>query len=121
VGLFANLFNPGGNNEKEDPYFYEVSHKRGALKAKLKYQLKIRGFSDMELKEIIDVIELAEADIRVAEDSLAHVHINNPDPTRAMHAALEDIRRYEKELAYNVRKKILEILARKRAVRGKKR
>ena len=65
-------------------------------------------------------LELAETDIRIAEDSLNHVNINNPDPTRAMHAALEDIRRYQKELQYNVRKKIIEIMARKRAMRGKR-
>ena len=47
----------------------------------------------------------------------SHGNINNPDPTRSMHAAIEDIRRYQKELAYDVRKKIMEIMQRKRAMR----
>ena len=74
----------------------------------------------MEVKEVLDVITLAEADIRIAEDSLAQINVNNPDPTRAMHAAMQDIRRYQKELEYNIRKKIMEIMARKRAMKPKK-
>lgn len=118
VGFFGNFF--GGNKEQQDDsYLFEATPQRGVLKAKIKKTLKMRGFSDMEIKEIIDVIVLAEADIKIAEDSLAHVNINNNDPTRTMHAAIQDIKKYEKELAYNVRKKIMEIMARKRAVRGK--
>lgn len=71
----------------------------------------------MEINEVLDVITLAEADIKIAEDSLNHVNINNPDPTRSMHAAIEDIRRYQKELAYNIRKKIIDIMKRKQSMR----
>ena len=111
------LFNFFGDNKNDDQYIGEVSVHRGKLKTKIKHYLKRRGFSTMEINEIMDVITLAEADIKIAEDSLAHVNINNPDPTRAMHAALEDIRKYEKELAYNVRKKIMDIMMRKKAMK----
>lgn len=115
MGFLSNLF--GGNQgPSDDSYLFEATPERAVIKAKMKRALKLRGFSDMEITEILDVITLAEADIQIAEDSLAHININNPDPTRAMHAAIQDIKKYEKELAYNVRKKILEIMARKRSV-----
>jgi len=115
VGFLGNFFN--GNNNNGDNTTFEATPNRGPLKDKLRLNLYRRGFTEMEVNEIIDVITLAEADIKVAEDSLNHININNPDPTRAMHAALEDIRKYQKELEYNVRKKIMEIMARKKAMK----
>ncbi len=100
-------------NEGKDVTF-EATVNRSNLKNYLGLQLLKCGFTRMEVKEVLDVIALAEADIKIAEDSLAHVNINNPDPTRAMHAALEQIRQYKKEAAYNIRKKIMDIIARKK-------
>ncbi len=114
---FLNFFN-GGQKGEGQPTFGTTAD-RNALKKKLELNLRKRGFSRMEVKEVLDVITLAEADIKIAEDSLAHINVNNPDPTRAMHAAMQDIRRYQKELEYNIRKKIMDIMARKRAMRGK--
>lgn len=99
-------------NAEEDTTF-EATANRGNLKNQLALQLMGCGFTQLEVREVLDVIALAEADIKVAEDSLAHVNINNPDPTRSMHAAIEQIRQYKKEAAYNVRKKIMDIIARK--------
>lgn len=121
MGFLGNFFKGSSGGNDDGSAMFEATPKRANLKAKLKLNLMRRGFSQMEINEVLDVVTLAEADIKIAEDSLAHVNINNPDPTRAMHAALEDIRRYQKELAYNVRLKIMEIMARKRAMRGKKR
>lgn len=111
MGLFGNFF----NTSSEDTF--GTTESRENLKAQLSLNLMRRGFTEMEVKEVIDVITLAEADIKIAEDSLNHVNINNPDPTRSMHAAIEDIRRYQKELAYNIRKKIIDILKRKQSMK----
>lgn len=100
-------------NDDEETTF-EATANRGNLKNQLALQLMGCGFTQLEVSEVLDVIALAEADIKVAEDSLAHVNINNPDPTRSMHAAIEQIRQYKKEAAYNVRKKIMDIIARKK-------
>lgn len=100
-------------NAEEEGTTFEATVNRGNLKNQLALQLMGCGFTQLEVKEVLDVIALAEADIKIAEDSLAHVNINNPDPTRSMHAAIEQIRQYKKEAAYNVRKKIMEIIARK--------
>ncbi|MDO5305464.1 MAG: hypothetical protein Q4E87_07830 [bacterium] len=100
-------------NAEEEGTTFEATANRGNLKNQLALQLMGCGFTQLEVKEVLDVIALAEADIKIAEDSLAHVNINNPDPTRSMHAAIEQIRQYKKEAAYNVRKKIMEIIARK--------
>lgn len=115
LGDFFKVINGSINNDNGMAAF-DATPDRGMLKQQLSLNLRQCGFSEMEVKEVIDVIELAEADIQIAEDSLRHVNINNPDPTRAMHAALEDIRRYQKELAYNVRKKIFDIMARKQSM-----
>lgn len=116
MSFFGSFFN--GTNENEDGNVtFEATPQRGKLKTQIKLNLMRCGFTNMEVKEVLDVIALSEADIKIAEDSLKNININNPDPTRAMHAALEDIRRYKKEMAYNVRKKIFEIMARKKAMR----
>lgn len=99
--------------QQEEPTTFEATENRSNLKNQLALQLMQCGFTQLEVREVLDVITLAEADIKVAEDSLAHVNINTPDPTRSMHAAIEQIRQYKKEAAYNVRKKIMEIIARK--------
>ena len=123
MSLLGNLFGGSSNNNNKNNNDYgtsfDVTPNRRNLKTSLQGLLLKKGFTRLEIKEIMDVITLAEADIKIAEDSLAHVNVNNPDPTRAMHAALEDIRRYKKEMEYNVRKKIFDILARKRSVRKK--
>ncbi|MGN0006237.1 MAG: hypothetical protein ACI37Z_09760 [Candidatus Gastranaerophilaceae bacterium] len=111
MGLFGNFF-----STSNEPTF-GTSASRENLKQQLALNLKRRGFTEMEVNEVLDVITLAEADIKIAEDSLNHVNINNPDPTRSMHAAIEDIRRYQKELAYNLRKKIIDIMKRKQSMR----
>lgn len=113
MGLFD--FFTGGDNSQDT--VIEITKNRGTLKNNIRVSLMRCGFTEMEVNEVINVIELAEADIRIAEDSIKHCNINNPDPTRSMHAAIEDIRRYQKELAYDVRKKIMEIMQRKRAMR----
>lgn len=100
-------------NAEDEQTTFEATANRGNLKNQLALQLMGCGFTQLEVREVLDVIALAEADIKVAEDSLAHVNINNPDPTRSMHAAIEQIRQYKKEAAYNVRKKIMDIIARK--------
>lgn len=100
-------------NAEDEETTFEATANRGNLKNQLALQLMGCGFTQLEVREVLDVIALAEADIKVAEDSLAHVNINNPDPTRSMHAAIEQIRQYKKEAAYNVRKKIMDIIARK--------
>ena len=117
MGLFdfftRNAINDAMMALQEEPTTFEATENRSNLKNQLALQLMQCGFTQLEVREVLDVITLAEADIKVAEDSLAHVNINNPDPTRSMHAAIEQIRQYKKEAAYNVRKKIMEIIARK--------
>ena len=112
MGLFGNFFSTSDDNTA-----FGTTASRENLKQQLALNLRRRGFTEMEVNEVLDVITLAEADIKIAEDSLNHVNINNPDPTRSMHAAIEDIRRYQKELAYNLRKKIIDIMKRKQAMR----
>lgn len=112
MGLFGNFFSTSDDNTG-----FGTTASRENLKQQLALNLRRRGFTEMEVNEVLDVITLAEADIKIAEDSLNHVNINNPDPTRSMHAAIEDIRRYQKELAYNLRKKIIDIMKRKQAMR----
>lgn len=112
MGLFGNFFNTSSDNTA-----FGTTASRENLKQQLSLNLRRRGFTEMEINEVLDVITLAEADIKIAEDSLNHVNINNPDPTRSMHAAIEDIRRYQKELAYNIRKKIIDIMKRKQSMR----
>lgn len=114
------LKNSSFNNNDDSDASFEATPRRGNLKLQLSVLLKKYGFTKLEIKEVLDVIALAEADIRVAEDSLAHVNINNPDPTRSMHAALEQIKSYKDEVAYDVRKKIMEIIARKKQVKKAK-
>ncbi len=118
MGLFEffknNAINDAMMAQNEEEVTFEATANRSNLKTQLSLQLMQCGFTKLEIKEVLDVITLAETDIRIAEDSLAHVNINNPDPTRAMHAALEQIRNYKKEAAYNIRKKIMEIIARKK-------
>ncbi len=107
-------------SKKDDKTTFEATPQRGNLKNQLALKLLQCGFTKLEIKEVLDVIALAEADIRIAEDSLAHVNINNSDPTRSMHAALEKIRQYKKEADINIRKKIEEIIARKKQMQRQK-
>lgn len=114
MGFLGNFFKSFEDDEGKN--VFGATANREILKNNLAASLMQRGFTQMEVTEIMDVITLAEADIQIAADSLAHVNVNNPDPTRAIHAAVEDMKRYEKELNYNLRMKILEILNRKNSM-----
>ncbi|MBQ2645093.1 hypothetical protein IJG14_05945 [bacterium] len=115
MGFLDNFFT--GSTGNDGGGGFEATPRRAQIKVELMENLKKRGFTQMEINEIMDVITLAEADMKIAEDSLLHVNVNNDDPTRAMHAAIQDMRKYQKELAYNVRKKIMDIMIRKQSMR----
>ncbi len=113
MGFLGDFFS---NSNSKNNSFFETTTERENLKNQLTLRLMQYGFTRMEINEVLDVITLAEADIKVAKDSLNHVNLNNQDPTRSIHSALNDIKLYQKELAFNLRKKILDIIERKKTM-----
>ena len=75
MGLFdfftRNAINDAMMAQQEEPTTFEATENRSNLKNQLALQLMQCGFTQLEVREVLDVITLAEADIKVAEDSLA--------------------------------------------------
>lgn len=108
MGFFDELFGKKETNKTE-----QINKDRDKIKSDLEKILKTAGFTKLEIKEVLDVIILAEADIQLLKDSLIGTNINNSDPTPVMKKVMDEIRARQQEMAVDIKKKIQEIKKRK--------
>lgn len=71
------------------------------------------GFSEEDVKEVIEIIIKAERDIQEQKDLLIGTNINVDDVNLAMKPSFDEIRRLQQKMASDIRFKIAEIRQKK--------
>ncbi len=71
------------------------------------------GFSEEDVKEVIEIIIKAEKDIQEQKDLLIGTNINVDDVNLAMKPSFDEIRRLQQKMASDIRFKIAEIRQKK--------
>ena len=71
------------------------------------------GFSEDDVKEVIEIIVKAEKEIQEQKDLLIGTNINVDDVNLAMKPCFDEIRRLQQKMAKDIRVKIAEIKQRK--------
>lgn len=99
------------SSEKNDTE--RILNERNKIKDQMSNKLRVLKFSQNEIDEVLDIIDLAEAKIEKIKVSLVGTNINTDDPTPVMKAAFDEIKILQTKMAIDIRTKINEILAKK--------
>lgn len=91
----------------------EINEERSEITLTLMNNLKKIGFSDEEVEEVVEIIDLAEAKIQEKKDSLIGTNINNPNVNEDMKKIFQAIRNIQLQMGEDVKEKIAEIKGRK--------
>lgn len=97
------------SNEKDNTQ--KILSEREKIKNQMERKLRQLKFSDGEIEEVLDIIEMTEAKIEKVKVSLNGTNINTDDPTPKMRTALDEIKILQTKMALEVREKINEILS----------
>lgn len=88
----------------------KILEKREKIKNQLAGKLEKLNFSETQIEDVIEIIDIAEAEIAKIKSNLNGTNINNPDPTPIMKAAFSEIKMRELQMGIDIRKKIDEIM-----------
>ncbi len=91
----------------------EIMEKRSEIKVTMAQNLKNIGFTDSEVKEVLDILEKSEKDVQEQKDLLIGTNINNDYTDIVMKQIFDEIRGIEIKAAADIRSKIAEIRSRK--------
>jgi len=97
------------SNEKDNTQ--KILQNREKIKKQMEHKLRQLKFSDDEIDEVLDIIDMAEAKIEKIKVSLNGTNINTDDPTPRMKMALDEIKILQTKMALDIRTKINEILS----------
>ncbi len=117
MGLF-NFFGKSNNDSAPKPKrAVEINQAKSAMKEKLMASLTksltAHNFTKMEIKEVFDIIDLAEADIQNLKDSLMQIKMTSSDPTAAILKIKKEVEFIQQQMAANIKTKIRQIKIRK--------
>ncbi len=97
------------SNERDNTQ--KILNEREKIKNQMEHKLRQLRFSDDEIDEVLDIIEMAEAKIERVKVSLNGTNINTDDPTPKMQMALDEIKILQTQMALDIRTNISEILS----------
>lgn len=97
------------SNEKDNTQ--KILSEREKIKNQMENKLRRLKFTDGEIEEVLDIIDMAEAKIEKIKVSLNGTNINTDDPTIKMRVALDEIKILKTKMALDIREKINEILS----------
>lgn len=78
------------------------------------------NFTDLEIKEILDIVTLAETDIAEIKRGLTNVNINNPNTEKDVQRITKQINDIGIQMSEDIKKKAQEIMQRKKLFRANK-
>ena len=113
MGLF-NFFGKSNDAKKEAKKPQSKDAMKERLMATLTKNLTEHNFTKMEIKEVFDIIELAEADIQNLKDSLLQIKMSNPNPTAAVMKIKKEVEFIQQQMAADIKTKIRQIKLRKK-------
>jgi len=100
--------------DEDDSKTQKILSDREKIKNQLARKLKGLKFSEDEIYEVLDIVDMAEARIEKVKMSLNGTNINNDDPTTVMKIAFDEIKVLQTKMAIDIRAKINEILSSKK-------
>lgn len=86
---------------------------RNELRETLRNTLGAHRFTEMEIKEVQNVIDIAEAEVQILKDSLVQVKLTNPAPEAAILRIKEEVELVQARMSEDIKLKIIEIKRRK--------
>ncbi len=98
---------------KEKTQTEKIKEDRDKIKTVLQGNLQKLGFTRLEIKEVLDIVTITEAEIQVLKDSLIGTNINNPDPLPIMEKVRDEIRALQQKMATDIKLKVQQIQKRK--------
>ncbi len=111
------LFNFFGKSNSSQPKKVQAQQNRDEMKERLletlTKNLSAHNFTKMEIKEVFDIIELAEADIQNLKDSLVQIKKTSANPTAAVLKIKKEVEFIQQQMAADIKTKIRQIKLRK--------
>ena len=111
MGLF-NFFGKSENSKPKDALQAQEEMKQ-RLMEKLTENLSAHNFTKMEIKEVFDIIELAEADIQTVKDTLKQIKQTSTDPTAAIERMKREVAEIQQQMSEDIKAKVRQIKQRK--------
>lgn len=96
-----------------------VEEMQEELRETLRKTLGAQRFTEMEIKEVQNIIEIAEANVRILKDALVQVKLTNASPESAILRIKEEIELVQNQMSQDIKMKIVEIKKRKLLIRRK--
>ena len=95
----------------------EINSERNKLKDSITANLERIGFSKDEIYEVISILNKGESYIQMLKNELigTNINVNANESVNILNEKLREIRAKELEIAEDIRKKIAEIIDRKKA------
>ena len=88
------------SNEKDNTQ--KILSEREKIKNQMENKLRRLKFTDGEIEEVLDIIDMAEAKIEKIKVSLNGTNINTDDPTIKMRVALDEIKILKTKMALDI-------------------
>lgn len=100
----------------EESKMEEIMAERAKIKESMTQNLKRIGFTDDEIHEVLFILADTELQIKNIKEDLVGTNINNTDsdPNQILNDRVNEIRNLEIKASEKIRKKIAEIMERKR-------
>ncbi len=93
----------------------EIKSQRSKVKESIMQNLQRIGFTEKEINEVIEIINISEYRIQQIIDELIGTNINNDAPMEILNDKLKKIRNFELKAAEDIRNKVSEIIKRKQS------
>ena|GEM_PF-6488642 len=107
INFFSDLF---GDRESKTE---KILEERSEIKIQMQDNLRALNFTTIEIKQVLDLITVAERKIEKLKMGLIGSNINNDNPLPQQEKTLEEIREIQKQLQIDIKNQVQEIRERK--------
>ena len=98
-----------------------IQEERSKIKNDISKNFKDQlGFTELEIKEILDIVTVAEFEIEEIKRGLANVNYNNPNTEEDVEKATRIINEISQKMAQDIQHKAKEIMERKKNFQNEK-
>ena len=118
--VYMGLFNFFGKDDAQPKVVKQQksnSEMKERLMATLTKSLSEHNFTKMEIQEVFDIIELAEADIQNLRSSLIQIKQTSDNPTAAILKLKKEVEFIQQQMAADIKTKIRQIKLRKNQIK----
>lgn len=107
MGIFDNLFG------QEKCKMEKIKEDRDKIRKIVDENLKKIGFTNLEIKEVLDIITITETEIQALRDSLIITNVNQDNQQLIMDKLTNEIKELQVQMATDIKNKVKSIQKRK--------